>query len=208
MSRGIAPGPGDRRPPTGPMKRPGAAVPSWACDASFSRCSAWLRCCPRSPGRRRRPPPPADPPSSPGGSAARPARPARSFRPASFPTPAGTIMLAVVLRNTSGTTCTVRGYPALRLYRPHRYLPTTVHHGGLVPLNRPVRTITLHPRGQATVLVAYHDVPSGTKPCLTATSLHVFSSGRLDGVPVSVRAMACGGVLAESPLIAGVVHAP
>jgi hypothetical protein len=121
---------------------------------------------------------------------------------------AGTIMLAVVLRNTSGTTCTVRGYPALRLYRPHRYLPTTVHHGGLVPLNRPVRTITLHPRGQATVLVAYHDVPSGNQPCLASTSLLVFSAGRVDGVPVSVRATACGGRLLESPLIAGVIHAP
>src|SRR6185503_17116915 len=77
----------------------------------------------------------------------------------------GTIMLAVVLRNASHASCTLRGYPALRLYRPHRRLPTHVEHGGLAPLNRKVRTVTLRPGGRATVLVAYHDVPSGNQPC-------------------------------------------
>src|SRR3954471_6659973 len=178
MGRGIAPRPAVRPPPTVHYRAPGSGgtvvnmrrvlLPLLVLAALVPAGTAWpapatATCTPSQLGGRI------------GGSTGA----------------AGTIMLAVVLRNTSRATCTVRGYPALRLYRPHRYLPTTVRHGGLVPLNRPVRTITLHPRGQATVLVAYHDVPSGTKPCLTATSLHVFSSGRLDGVPVSVRAMAC-----------------
>jgi hypothetical protein len=121
---------------------------------------------------------------------------------------AGTIMLAVVLRNVSKTSCSLRGYPALRLYRPHRYLPTHVTRGGLVPLNRPVRTITLRPRGQSTVLVAYHGVPTGTQPCTTATTLFVLSEGSNDGVPVSIRAKPCGGRLLEGPFVAGVVRAP
>jgi hypothetical protein len=115
---------------------------------------------------------------------------------------AGTIMLAVVLRNTSRTACSLRGYPALRLYRPHRSLPAHVQHGGLVPLNRRVRGVTLRPRGRASVLVAYHDVPSGSQACPVATTLFV------GGVAVSIRATACGGRLLESPVIAGVVRAP
>ena len=115
---------------------------------------------------------------------------------------AGTIMLAVVLRNASHATCTLRGYPALRLYRPHRWLPTHVEHGGLAPLNRKVRTVTLRPGGRATVLVAYHDVPSGNQPCTLATTLFV------RGVPVSIRATACGGRLLEGPVAAGVIRAP
>jgi hypothetical protein len=121
---------------------------------------------------------------------------------------AGTIGVAVVLHNRSQTTCTLRGYEPLRLYRPHRFLPTTVRHGGLAPLDRPVRTVTLHPGGNATILIAYHDVPSGNQPCLTSTALFVLSIGRLDGIPVSVHAMACGGVLLESPVIPGIVHSP
>jgi hypothetical protein len=120
---------------------------------------------------------------------------------------AGTIMLGVVLKNVSHTTCTLRGYPALRLYRPHRWVPTHVSHGGLVPLNRHVRTIVLHPGGRASLLVAYHDVPIGNAPCLTSTSLFVLSHGSVDGVPVSIRAMACNGDLRISPLLAGVVSA-
>ncbi len=77
-----------------------------------------------------------------------------------------------------------------------------MRHGGLVPLNRRVRTITLRPHGQATVLVAYHDVPSGNQPCPLATTLFV------RGVPVSIRAKPCGGRLLEGPVVAGVIRAP
>src|SRR3954452_18668943 len=115
-------------------------------------------------------------------------RPAQlSGRVASSSGAAGTILLGVVLRNASHATCSMRGYPRLRLYRPHRWLPTHVSRGGLVPLDRPARTIVLHPGDRATLLVAYSDVPRGSAPCLQATTLFVSSVGRLAGTPASTR---------------------
>src|SRR5207253_2015509 len=75
---------------------------------------------------------------------------------------AGTILLSVVLRNAGGT-CTLRGYPGLRLIGPMGPLPTRVEHGGLAVLRRPVRTIRLTHGQRATVLIAYNDVPVGSE---------------------------------------------
>jgi hypothetical protein len=122
---------------------------------------------------------------------------------------AGTIMLAIYLRNVSGAACRTSGYPWLGLARGVNSLPSRVKRGGLPFLKRPVKTVTLRPGGVATVLVAYTDVPTGNETrCPTATVLLVQPPGA--GLPTRVRARinACNrGLLYTSPILAGRVSA-
>jgi uncharacterized protein DUF4232 len=108
---------------------------------------------------------------------------------------AGTILLHVQIRSTRS--CSVRGYPTLRLLGPNGPLPTHVQHGGLAVLLRPIRTIPVAPGRPAHLLVAYNDVPrSGETRCARGTALLV------GAVRVAVVTHACGhGRLLESPYL-------
>ena len=121
---------------------------------------------------------------------------------------AGTLLLAVTLRNAGGT-CSLRGYAGLRLARHGKPLPTRVVHGGLAPLNsRPTYVLLAHDR-RATILIAYEDVPAGgERSCPSSTTILVRPPGGREWVPAAARAQACGhGTLRESPVLAGIHHA-
>jgi hypothetical protein len=118
---------------------------------------------------------------------------------------AGTISMAIRLRNVSNRACTMTGYPRLRILDGTTRLPTRVTHGGLSFLNRPVTRVRVAPGGVATILVAYEDVPVGNETtCPSGTALLVRPPGSLSAVRVRATTTACGrGHLWTSPVLAG-----
>jgi hypothetical protein len=118
---------------------------------------------------------------------------------------AGTSAVSIRVRNVSASTCTLRGFPRLKLRNAAGPLPTLVRHGGLAILDRPVTAITLAPGKAASLLVAFSNVPTGAETvCPSATSLVIIlrsGAGRFsvafDGAPCN------GGTLRESPFLAG-----
>ena len=123
---------------------------------------------------------------------------------------AGTIVTSFVFRN-HGRTCTIQGYPRLKLRDASDMpLPTRVRHGGLFGLNGPALPMTLATGQRTTVLVAYSDVPVGNETsCETSQSI-VFILPRAGGrVIVRAELSPCNrGLLRESPFLQGVVPAP
>jgi hypothetical protein len=118
---------------------------------------------------------------------------------------AGTISLAIRLRNVSNRACTLTGYPRLRIVDGTTRLPTRVTHGGIAFLNRPVTTVRLVPGGVASILVAYEDVPVGNETtCPSGDALLVRPPGSRTAVRVKAATTACGrGHLGTSPVLAG-----
>jgi hypothetical protein len=118
---------------------------------------------------------------------------------------AGTISLAIRLRNVSNRACTMTGYPRLRIVDGTTRLPTRVTHGGLAFLERPVRRVRLAPGGVASILLAYEDVPVGNETsCRSGTALLVRPPGSALAVRVKASTTACGrGHLWTSPVLAG-----
>lgn len=120
---------------------------------------------------------------------------------------AGTIALSIALRNTSNSTCSLRGYPLLKLRNAAGPLPTRVRHGGLALLERAVATVTLAPGRAASLLLAYGDVPVGAETsCPAADDLVVILRHGQGRVHVSADIGACnGGLLRISPFLPGLV---
>lgn len=121
---------------------------------------------------------------------------------------AGTILFSITLRNT-GTVCSLKGYPALRIKGTHALLPTHVVHGGLAILNSSPARVRLKHLGRASVLVTYGDVPIGSETsCPRGKALRLRPPGAGDWLTVAVITHACGrGTLHESPVLSGVRHA-
>lgn len=118
---------------------------------------------------------------------------------------AGTISLAIRLRNVSNRACTMSGYPRLRIVNGTTRLPTRVTHGRLPLLERPVKRVRLAPGGVATILVAYEDVPVGKETrCRSGDALLVRPPRSGSAVRVRAATTACGrGRLWTSPVLAG-----
>lgn len=118
---------------------------------------------------------------------------------------AGTISLAIRLRNVWNRACTMTGYPRLRIVTGTTRLPTRVTHGGLSFLERPVKRVRLSPGGVATILVAYEDVPVGKETrCRSGDALLVRPPRSAAAVRVRAATTACGrGHLWTSPVLAG-----
>jgi hypothetical protein len=118
---------------------------------------------------------------------------------------AGTAAASIAIRNISDQTCTLRGFPRLKLRKGSGPLPTRVRHGGLAILERPVTTVTIAPGKRASLLVAWSTVPTGAETsCPHATRLVIFlrlGNGKLS-IPFS--ASPCNhGLLRESPFLSG-----
>lgn len=118
---------------------------------------------------------------------------------------AGTILFSVTLRN-SGATCTLKGYPSLRIKGASGLLPTHVIHGGLAVLNQKPKPVTIAHKGKASVLISYEDVPVGSETtCPSGRAIRLRPPGASDWLTVNASTTACGhGTLHESPVLAGV----
>jgi hypothetical protein len=118
---------------------------------------------------------------------------------------AGTSARSIAVRNISASTCTLRGFPRLKLRGAGGPLPTLVRHGGLAILNRPVTTITLAPGKAASLLVAFSNVPTGAGTvCQSATSLVIILRNGAGRFSIPFAGAPCNhGTLRESPFLAG-----
>ena len=117
---------------------------------------------------------------------------------------AGTTAVAIAIRNISPASCSVRGFPALKLRNAGGQLPTLVRHGGLAILERPVRTVTLDPGERASLLVAFSNVPQGGETsCPQATRLVIILRHGLGRFSIAFDASPCGGRLHISPFLRG-----
>jgi hypothetical protein len=118
---------------------------------------------------------------------------------------AGTILSSVTLRN-SGTACTLKGYPSLRIEGAHGLLPTHVQHGGLAVLKAKPKLVKIAHNGKASVLISYGDVPVGSETtCPAGKALRLRPPKATGWLTIKVATSACGhGTLDESPVLAGV----
>ncbi len=118
---------------------------------------------------------------------------------------AGTISIAIRLRNVSNRACTLTGYPRIRIVDGTTRLPTRVTRGGLAFLQQPVATVRLVPGAVASLLVAYEDVPVGSESsCPSGDALLVRPPGSASAVRVRAATTACDrGHLWISPVLAG-----
>jgi hypothetical protein len=117
---------------------------------------------------------------------------------------AGTIAVAVTLKNIGGSACTLHGYASLRLANASGPLPTTVIHGVLQPFKTTPKTVFLQPGRKATVLLAYNHVPSGSAPCPTTPTILLRPPGAAGWLTIPMMADACRHRLYESPVLSGV----
>jgi hypothetical protein len=118
---------------------------------------------------------------------------------------AGTIAVSIAIRNTSPASCTLRGFPLLKLRSDAGPLPTRVRHGGVALLERPVSTVTLAPGGRASLLLTYSNVPAGAEPsCRRATRLVIILGGGKGRFSLPFAGAPCNrGTLHESPFLPG-----
>jgi hypothetical protein len=118
---------------------------------------------------------------------------------------AGTAAVSIAIRNVSPATCTLRGFPRLKLRNAAGTLPTLVRHGGLVILEQPVTTVTLAPGQRASLLVAWSNIPTGSQTsCPQATRLVIILRNGHGRFSIAFTGAPCnGGLLRESPFLAG-----
>lgn len=116
-----------------------------------------------------------------------------------------------VLRNVSGSACTLRGYPGAQMYDPAGgALPTHVQRGGgfFPDTHLAVRRVSLAPGGHASFGLSFVTARefAGGKPCPTAARLDSVPPNAYQPLRVSLTGAArpkfapCGGQLVASPV--------
>jgi hypothetical protein len=117
---------------------------------------------------------------------------------------AGTIHLIFTFRNRSATTCTMFGYPGMRLLnKHHRAMPTTV-------IREPAteQSVLVAPGGRASFAASYSDVPTGSQRCPAATYAAVWPPNDFRTLTVAFPfpAQVCGGGMHVWPVVPGRSH--
>ena len=120
---------------------------------------------------------------------------------------AGTIYNAMILTNTSATTCTLQGYPGMQLLNAQgQKLPTNVVRGGLSfqdpAANQSPSLVTLASQQAAQYDWSYSDVPVGNQQtCPMASSVLVTPPNDFTSATISLQVPSCGsGTLHVSPV--------
>jgi hypothetical protein len=122
----------------------------------------------------------------------------------------GHMELTIAVRNTSKTTCALRGYPSARLLGgAGRALPLHVVRGhGFFPDTEPVpQRVSLKPGGRARVGISFvtNNEYKGARVCRTATAALVSAPGagmhwRRVSLRAGPRIVPCGDQLVVSPV--------
>ncbi|HLJ07084.1 MAG TPA: DUF4232 domain-containing protein, partial [Acidimicrobiia bacterium] len=124
----------------------------------------------------------------------------------------GTATTEVLVTNTTANgICTLTGYPSLQLIDGSgNNLPTTLEKGGSgIPASLTVQNVTLDPRtGQATFMLEWPNMPSGSQSCPLAPKMKLGVSGFAKTLTMPAEINACGGVIESSPFQPGVLQLP
>ena len=125
---------------------------------------------------------------------------------------AGHIVVTYGLRNTSGGSCTLFGYPGLQMTNASdKPLPTHVSHGGSYTFvaERPT-PVLLAPQVQASFYAGYSDVPSGAETrCPQSAGLEITPPGDNGAITIAEHIAPCGnGSITVSPVHAGTAPPP
>jgi hypothetical protein len=117
---------------------------------------------------------------------------------------AGTIYGAWVFTNLTKRTCSLFGYPGMRLYgRAGRPMRTIVRRD-LAP---GPRGVTLGPGGSATFRSSYSDVSSGRSPCRMSAVAQITAPGAFTSLFIPAQLGPCHGVVHVSAVEPGVHRA-
>jgi hypothetical protein len=121
---------------------------------------------------------------------------------------AGTIVVAISITNSGGSTCVLNGYPDFTLTgrttgsSTDKPEPVTIkpgHLGGLPAFGHIPTTVTVAPGGTSGFLLSYGNVPQGRSDCAAATRMNLkIGSGTVTG-PVQVAV--CGEDMQVSPFV-------
>jgi hypothetical protein len=120
---------------------------------------------------------------------------------------AGTIAIAIQVKNTSSHKCTVKGYPAFTLSDHEGSSdtdePVQLSHGAYVTgaFGAPVKTITVSPGGHSGFVLAYSQVPTGSSPCATTHRMHLSLPGSGATTTGDVTIDVCGSPIQISPYV-------
>ncbi len=124
----------------------------------------------------------------------------------------GHIAVEMRVRNVSGMPCALEGYATLVLLDGSRRPLLTVLTWGsryFTIFNRPVRLVTLAPRGNAYLALGWSHIPEPGQTCPKAPNLLVLPPGATSALLVALGKPstlsygpidACGGALAVSPI--------
>lgn len=117
---------------------------------------------------------------------------------------AGTLETTLAVRNTTGATCVLGGYPGLQLLGSGgALLPTAVVRKGSYPFTAmSPSTVTLAPGQTAYVNLGYSDVPVGTETtCPAATAFWFTPPNATDHLTVTATLAPCNhGTVVVSPV--------
>ncbi|MFI5042240.1 MAG: DUF4232 domain-containing protein, partial [Acidimicrobiales bacterium] len=122
---------------------------------------------------------------------------------------AGSIAQVFILRNTSGTTCTMYGYPGLlRLDAAKKPMTTTVTRGSSVVVRDPGPSLVTLPAGaSASFGSGWSHVPTPSDPasgCAASTYLEITPPDETAYLLVPAAVDACNhGTIAVSAVVAG-----
>jgi hypothetical protein len=118
---------------------------------------------------------------------------------------AGSIAGMFIFKNSSGTACTLEGYPGMQLLDAASHPMTThvIRGTSVVVPAIPVTLVTLAPGARASFLWGYSDMPTGAETCPAATSVEVTPPNDFSHVTLASTMAPCGGRITVSPVRLG-----
>jgi hypothetical protein len=115
---------------------------------------------------------------------------------------AGTRSLIFTFTNRGSATCSLFGYPGMRILNKHRRrMPTTV-----TRVTAPEHSVLMTPGAKSSFLARYSDVPTGSEKCPRSAYVAVWPPNDFKTLTVALDATICGGRIRVWPVVAGVQH--
>jgi Protein of unknown function (DUF4232) len=118
---------------------------------------------------------------------------------------AGSIAGGFILKNISGSPCTLEGYPGMQLLDAMSHPMTThvIRGTSVVVPAIPVTLVTLAPGALGSFRWGYSDVPTGAQTCPPATWVEVTPPNDFSHVVIASAMAPCGGRITVSPVQLG-----
>jgi hypothetical protein len=114
-----------------------------------------------------------------------------------------------IFTNTSGTPCSLQGYPGMQMLdSTGSAIPTNVIRGSSVVVPPiPVTLVILGPAASGSFLFGYPNIPTGSQTCPTSTKLEITPPNAFNHFTIADAISPCGGNITVSPVRAGTSRA-